>query len=56
MQHERIRKMIHDGEAIWDKLIPKILKAYGVIPNVSGTSPFFMMYGRDPILPINTLL
>ena len=28
--------------------------AYRVIPNVSGTLPFFMIYGRDPILPINT--
>ena len=31
--------------------------AYNFIPNEhSKESPFFLMFGRDPILPLNTLL
>ena len=29
---------------------------YRVIPNISGLPPFFMLYGSEPILPVNILL
>ena len=41
----------------WDVLIPLVCAAYNFIPNEhSKESPFFLMFGRDPVLPLNTLL
>ena len=41
----------------WDALIPLACAAYNFIPNEhSKESPFFLMFGRDPLLPLNTLL
>ena len=41
----------------WDVLIPLACTAYNFIPNEhSKESPFFLMFGRDPVLPLNTLL
>ena len=41
----------------WDVLIPLACAAYNIIPNEhSKESPFFLMFGRDPVLPHNTLL
>ena len=41
----------------WDDLIPLACAAYNFMPNEhSMESPFFLMFGRDPVLPLNTLL
>ena len=41
----------------WDVLVPLACAAYNFIPNEhSKESPFFLMFGRDPALPLNTLL
>ena len=41
----------------WDVLIPPVCAAYNFIPNEhSKEFPFFLIFGRDPILPLNTLL
>ena len=41
----------------WDVLIPLACAAHNFIPNEhSKESPFFLMFGRDLILPLNTLL
>ena len=41
----------------WDVLVPLVCAAYNFIPNEhSKESPFFLMFGRDPVLPFNTLL
>ena len=41
----------------WDGLVPLACVAYNFIPNEhSKESPFFLMFGRDPVLPLNTLL
>ena len=41
----------------WDVLIPLDYAAYNFIPNEhSKESPFFLMFGRDPVLPLNTLM
>ena len=41
----------------WDVLIPLACAAYNFIPNEhSKESPFFLMSGRDHVLPLNTLL
>ena len=41
----------------WDVVVPLACTAYNFIPNEhSKESPFFLMFGRDPVLPLNTLL
>ena len=41
----------------WDALVPLACAAYNFIPNEhSKESPFFLMFGRDPVIPLNTLL
>ena len=41
----------------WDILIPLACAAYNFIPNEhSKESPFFLMFGTDHVLPLNTLL
>ena len=41
----------------WDVLVPLACAAYNFIPNKHlKESPFFLMFGRDPVLPLNTLL
>ena len=40
----------------WDDLVP-LTYAYNFIPNEhSKESPFFLMFRRDPVLPLNTLI
>ena len=41
----------------WDVLLPLACATYNFIPNIHlKESPFFLMFGRDPVLPLNTLL
>ena len=41
----------------WDDLVPLACVAYNFIPNEhSKELPFFLIFGRDPVLPLNTLL
>ena len=41
----------------WDDIVPLDCAAYNFIPSEnSRESPFFLMFARDPILPLNTIL
>ena len=41
----------------WDDVVPLACVAYNFLPNEhSKESPFFLMFGRDTILPLNKLL
>ena len=41
----------------WDDVIPLACAAYNFFPNEhSRESPFFLMFGRDPLIPLNKLL
>ena len=41
----------------WDDLVPLACAAYNFIQNEHSKEwPFFLMFGRDPVLPLNTLL
>ena len=41
----------------WDDIVPLACAAYNFLPNEhSRESPFFLMYGQDPLLPLNELL
>lgn len=42
---------------LWDQHLPAILAAYRVgISESTGYSPFFLLYVRDPVLPLDNLL
>ena len=52
-----IKKNTQHDACEWDKVIPKVLFAYHVTPHlVGGYSLFFALMGRDPVVPIHTLL
>ena len=41
----------------WDQVVLMACAAYIFLPNEhSKESPFFLMFGRDPIVPLNSLL
>jgi hypothetical protein len=41
----------------WPRIVPLILFAYRVLPHSTTLySPFFLQYGREPLLPINSTL
>ena len=41
----------------WTSVIPLACAAYNFLPNEhSKKSPFFLMFGRDAVLPLNSLL
>ena len=41
----------------WDKYINQVLASYRVIPNLAtAETPFFLVYGRDPHLPLHQIL
>ena len=45
------------GNLEWYKIVPMACMAYNFMPNEhSKESQFSLMFGRDPILPLNTLL
>ena len=45
------------GVAEWDEKLPYVLFSYRASPQSStGESPFFLLYGRDPRLPTETVL
>jgi hypothetical protein len=57
---ERFMRYLNSSLAImlpaynaWPQTLPLILFAYRVLPQeTTGFSPFFLMYGRDPLLPL----
>ena len=41
----------------WDKYLNQVLASYRITPNLATTeTPFFLVYGRDPNLPLHQLL
>ena len=55
--NEMIQKQISENQTTWDRILQPCLGAYRVSKNESTKySPYFVMYGRDPVLPIDTLL
>ena len=41
----------------WDEFTDLATAAYNFVPNVSlKESPFILMFGRDPYMPLNRLL
>ena len=49
--------MCQEDKEAWDQLLPQILFAYRCCPHTStGESPYTLVHGRDPVLPIHKLI
>ena len=52
-----LKKLCENDPSNWDKYINQVLACYRVTPNVAtAKTPFFLVYGRDPNLPLHQLL
>ena len=52
-----LKKMCEKDPSNWDKYINQVLASYRGTPNLATTeTPFFLVYGRDPNLPLHQLL
>ena len=52
-----LKKLCEKDPANWDKYINQVLTSYRITPNLATVeSPFFLVYGRDPNLPLHQLL
>ena len=52
-----LEKLCEKDPANWDKYLNQVLTSYRITPNLATAEmPFFLVYGRDPNLPLNQLL
>ena len=52
-----LKKLCEKDPANWDKYINQVLASYRITPNLATSeSPFFLVYSRDPNLPLHQLL
>ena len=52
-----LKKLCEKDPSNWDKYINQGLASYRVTPNLAtAETPFFLVYGRDPNLPLHQLL
>ena len=52
-----LKKLCEKDPATWDKYVNQVLTSYRITPNLAtAESPFFLVYGRDPNLPLHQLL
>ena len=52
--HNTLSKLGETNKDNWDLLIPYALWAYRTAPHATtGESPFFLIYGRDPVNPVD---
>ena len=51
-----LKKLCEKDPSNWDKYINQVLASYRVTPNLAtAETPFFLVYGRDPNLPLHQL-
>ena len=52
-----LKKLHEKDPSNWDQYLNQVLDSYRVTPNLATTeTPFFLVYGRDPNLPLHQLL
>lgn len=52
-----LSKTVEQGGKNWDQHVPFVLLAYWAsIQGSTQESPFFLLYGRDPLLPTDAVL
>ena len=50
-------KMIDENQSDWDKYLDSVLFAYRTSKQASTKfSPFFLLYGREPVLPVELIV
>ena len=49
-----IEKAVSNRPRKWEEVLPSVLLAIRTTPGVTGQTPFYLMTGRDPILPSAT--
>ena len=55
--HSQANGAIGAIQNYWDQLIPYVVFAYNTTSHTStGETPFFLMYGRDPEIPMEDIL
>lgn len=55
--HNLLRTLPFSRKQDWASCLPEVLYAYNTTPHQStGESPFFLMFGREPRLPIDFIL
>ena len=52
-----LKKLCEKDPSNWDQYLNQVLTSYRVIPNLAtAETPFFLVYGRDPNLPVHQVL
>ena len=52
-----LKKLCEKDPTNWDKYLNQVLASYRITPNLAtAESPFFLVYGREPNLPLHQLL
>ena len=52
-----LNKLCEKDPSNWDHYLNQVLASYRVTPNLATAEmPFFLVYGRDPNLPLHQLL
>ena len=52
-----LKKLCEKDPTNWDKYLNQVLASYRITSNLAtAASPFFLVYGRDPNLPLHQLL
>ena len=52
-----LKKLCEKDPSNWDQYLNQVLASYRVTPNLATAEmPFFLVYGRDPNLPLHQLL
>ena len=52
-----MKKLCEKDPTNWDKYLNQVLASYRITPNLAmAEMPFFLVYGRDPNLPLHQLL
>lgn len=57
MLHELLRTLPNDKKKRWPEHLPELVYAYNVTPHATtGYSPYYLLYGVEPHLPVDALL